>query len=218
MSVVESSLMRSRESSSKPGVCRHDVPERDRLRERGGDLEIEVAIDVAVEIELPLFRELHDGGPGKELARGPDAKEGSFGIDRTASSDVGIAVALGEERRTVLHHRHGRARDVLVAEVRQHDPVEERLELGAVAQTARRGRDRRRWRKGRRFAPRLGHELADRRRLCGERGREQAGCAENDASRDHGVRRCAGREGGAKVSSGEWFSYHRSYDRTKRLN
>ena len=119
---------------------RHDVPQRDRLRERRGDLEVEIAIDVGVEIELSLLHELHHGRPGEQLARGPDAKERALGIDRPASGDVGVAVALREQKRAVFHDRDGRARDVFVAEVRHHDPVDERLELGAVAHAARRGR------------------------------------------------------------------------------
>ena len=103
----------------EPRRVGHDVPQRDRLREGRRDLEVEILIDVGVEIELPLLHELHDGRPREQLARGPDAKERALGVDRPAFGDVGVAVALREQERAVLHDRDGRARDVFVAEVRR---------------------------------------------------------------------------------------------------
>ena len=61
--------------------------------------------------------------------------------------------------------------------------VEERLELGAVAHAARRGR--RCGSERRRFAARLRRERANRRRLRDERRGEQADRGERDAMRDH---------------------------------
>ena len=119
---------------------RHDVPQRDRLRIRLRDLEVEIPIDVGVEIELPLLDELHDGRPGEQLARRADAKERTLGAHRCAAVYVGVPVALREEELAVLDDGDGRAGDVLVAQVGDHDAVEERLELGAVADAAgRRG-------------------------------------------------------------------------------
>ena len=134
---VESSLIRSRPSSSKPGVCVMMCRSVIGCGIGRGDLEVEIAIDVGVEIELPLLHELHHGRPREQLARGPDAKERALGVDRPASRDVGVAVALREEERAVFHDGDGGARDVFVAEVRHHDAVEERLELGAVTHAAR---------------------------------------------------------------------------------
>src|SRR5262249_53303953 len=81
----------------EPGRVGHHVPQRDRLRERPRDLEVEVAVHVGLERDLTLLDELEDRGPGEELADRADAEERLLPVDRGALLEVGVAVALGEE-------------------------------------------------------------------------------------------------------------------------
>src|SRR5206468_3168257 len=124
----------------EPRRVGHDVPERDRLLIGVGDLEVEILVDVGVETQLALLHELHDGCPREQLAGRADAKEGALGIDGGAMRDIGVAVAVGVEELAVLDDGDGRAGNVLVAKVRGHDAIEERRELAAIADTARRRR------------------------------------------------------------------------------
>ena len=59
----------------------------------GGNLEIEIAVDVGVEVELALLDLLHHRGPGEELRDRAGTEQGARGIDRRALRDVGIAEA-----------------------------------------------------------------------------------------------------------------------------
>ena len=121
----------------EPRRVGHDVPEGDRLRVRRGNLEVDVAIDVGVEIELPLLDELHYGRPGEELTRRADAKECALGIDRSTVGHIGVAITIGIEERAVLDDGDGRAGDMFVAQIGSHDSVEERRELAAIANSPR---------------------------------------------------------------------------------
>ena len=109
---------------------RHDVAQRDRLAERLGHLEVEVRVDVGVEVELALLDQLHDRGPGEELRDRAGAEERRLPVDGDALLDVGEAVALAEEDLAVLDDDDDGARDVRRAELRRHDAVEERLDVG----------------------------------------------------------------------------------------
>jgi hypothetical protein len=73
---------------------RHEVAERDRLAEIWRDLEIEVVVDVAIQIELAQLHLLHHRCPSEELADRTGAEQRPLGIDRLSFLNIGVAVAL----------------------------------------------------------------------------------------------------------------------------
>ena len=95
----------------------HYVLERDRLAKRIGNLEVEICVDVAVEIEFALFVKLHDRGPGEELRNRTGTKQGLLRRDGLFALHVGVTVAFREEQLSILHDGNRRARYVVAAEL-----------------------------------------------------------------------------------------------------
>ena len=115
------------------GGVRHEIADADRLPELVRDLEgLEIGVDVAVEIELSLLDELHDGGPGEELGGRANAEEALGRIDRNVLRNVLVAVALRIEHTTVLDDGDDGAGNVELFDVRLHDAVDEIAEGGGV--------------------------------------------------------------------------------------
>ena len=115
------------------GRVRHDVPERDRLVEGDWNLHrFEVFVDVGMEIEPPLFDQLHDRHPGGQLGYRADAEKRRLWVDRGLRLDVLVAVTLGEDDFAAAGNRDRPRRAVVVLHQRFDHAIEECFELGAV--------------------------------------------------------------------------------------
>jgi hypothetical protein len=92
---------------------RHEVAECNGFAESRRNLEIQILVDVAVQIELALLHQLHYSGPCKELGDRPGAEERGVHGDRRFLVHIAIAVTLGKEDGAIFHYQHHGARDVL---------------------------------------------------------------------------------------------------------
>src|SRR6185437_2628136 len=127
----------------EPRRVRHQVAQCDRLAEARRDLEIEVAVDVAVQVELVLLDQLHHRGPGEQLRDRADPEQRVCRRDRRAGLQVGIAVAVREQHLAVLHHHDRAAGDIAPRQhVRQQAAEECREIIGSQRMRCRRWRGR----------------------------------------------------------------------------
>ena len=102
----------------------HQVFQRDRLTESGRNLKtLQVAVDVRVQIQPPLFHQLHDRGPDEQLRVGSDPKQRALRIHRLASGEIRIAIALVQDDPPVPDHDHHGAGEVMGLTLRRHQPV-----------------------------------------------------------------------------------------------
>ena len=91
---------------------RHKLTHRDWLAVAGRDFEIEIFVDVRVEVDLALLNLLHHGRPGDQFRDRSWTEKRRCRVDRSSFSHIGIAIALGRDDLSVLHHRHHRAREI----------------------------------------------------------------------------------------------------------
>ncbi len=113
----------------KPRRMGHEVAHRDGLPELLGNLEIEIVVHVAIEIDLSRLDELHDGSPGEELRNRTGAKQRLVRNDRLAARHVGIAIALREQDFAVLDDDENAAGDVSARQRIGHQAVEEHVSV-----------------------------------------------------------------------------------------
>ena len=118
------------------GRVGQDGLQGDRFGKGRRDLEVEVFVHIAAEIELALLDQLHDRRPGEQLRNRPDPEHRFGGIDRLLGRDVGVAVAFREEEGAAFDHRHRDTGDVLVPKPHGHGPIDERFDLGRVTKAA----------------------------------------------------------------------------------
>ena len=91
----------------------HQLPQRDRLVEGIGRLEIgQILRDRRVEIELALLDELHDGEIGEQLRDGADAING-VGRGRLLRLRIGEAEAPRPDDGLIVHQGDGQGRQPL---------------------------------------------------------------------------------------------------------
>ncbi len=90
----------------------HQVAHGDRLVERRGNLEVQVVVDIAVQVDLALLDQLHHGHPGEQLGGGAGAHHARFRVHRDFRGNVGHAVAFLQQHLAVLDHDHDGAGDV----------------------------------------------------------------------------------------------------------
>ncbi len=102
------------------GTMGHYVAQSGGFAERGRNLEIDVGVDVAVEVELALLDELHDAGPREEFRNRAGTKERVSRGDGNFLFVIGVPVAFGEERLTILYHRDYRAGDIGLFDLQRH--------------------------------------------------------------------------------------------------
>src|SRR6516225_12201131 len=98
----------------------HDLPQRNRLWISRWDLEIQVIIYVAIEVELPLFDKLHHRSPGEELGNRSGTEQRAIGGDWLLLGKIGVAVALGEEHFAVFDHRNHGAGNIVALDRERH--------------------------------------------------------------------------------------------------
>jgi len=73
------------------------VLQRDGLRVRRRNREVQVLVHVRVEVQFSPLDQLHDGGPREEFAHGADPEERACRVYRRPPVDVRVALALREE-------------------------------------------------------------------------------------------------------------------------
>jgi hypothetical protein len=99
---------------------RHDIPQRDRLSERRGNLEIEIVVDVTIQIQFALFDLLHHRSPSKQLRDRPWPEQRGFRRDRQFLFRVSVTVALCQYQLPVFDHGNDGASDVRVFDLQRH--------------------------------------------------------------------------------------------------
>ena len=95
----------------------------------GGNLEIEIVVHIAIEIDLAGLHELHDGRPGEHLRDRTGTEHGLVGNDGAALGDVGITVALRKQDLPVLDDHEDGARDISPRHGVRKQSVGERLDI-----------------------------------------------------------------------------------------
>ncbi len=124
---------------------RHEVTHGDRLAVGARrNLEVEVLVDVGVEVDLALFDQLHDRGPGEQLRDRARTEQRLVRVDGQLLLDVRVAEALLQQDLAVLDDHDDAAGDVAARERVGQEAVEPGFEV--LARELRRG--------GRRPAPR----------------------------------------------------------------
>jgi hypothetical protein len=108
---------------------RHQVAQRDRLREGLRQLEVDVLLDVGVEIQAVLLDELHHGRPGEQLGRGARPEQRALRVDRRVALLVGHAIPLLEQHLAVLDDGDDGARRARGAQRGGHQAVEPGLRV-----------------------------------------------------------------------------------------
>ena len=112
----------------KPCGVRGEVAESDgrvaNAARAGVDLEVEILLNVRVEVELALLDELHHRDVGEELGDRAGTEGRDDGIDGRLLLEVGVTVALEDERLAVLIDGDGRAGNVVALELKREEAVE----------------------------------------------------------------------------------------------
>jgi len=109
-------------------VC-HQVLHGDGLAEGRGDLEVEIVVHVAVQVDFALLDQLHHSGPGEGLGDGTRTEERGIDGDGLPSLYLGIAIAFGEKHLAVLHDGDHCARDVIALQFNRNEPVKEGFQI-----------------------------------------------------------------------------------------
>ncbi len=107
----------------------HQVAQGDGLAEGGADLEVEIAVDVGIEVELALLLELHNGNPCKELGDGREPENRRHRVDGSLLLLVGVSVALLQQHVAIFHHQDRRAGDIRALQLHLDNSVEEGLKV-----------------------------------------------------------------------------------------
>ena len=76
------------------GGVGHEIAQGDGFAVARRNLEIQIAVDVCVEVELALLDQLHHRRPGEQLGNGSGPEKSALGIDRFAGRDVGVTITL----------------------------------------------------------------------------------------------------------------------------
>jgi len=72
----------------------------------------QIGVDIGIQVEAPLFPQLHDGRSGKGLGDGTDIEQGAF-AHRLVLIEIGMAVGLHPPDRSILDDRAGQSRNVV---------------------------------------------------------------------------------------------------------
>ena len=115
----------------EPRPMGHEAAKRDRhaaIRRR--DVEIQIVVHIAIEIELALLDELHHRDPGKELRDRAGAYQRLIRGHRAPALDVGVAIAAGKQDAAILDHDRDRARDLQAGKLVRHQRIEKGREIG----------------------------------------------------------------------------------------
>src|ERR1044072_6996234 len=113
----------------EPRCVRHYVLQRDGLAKGVGNLEVEISVDVAVEVQFSLFVELHDGSPREQLGDRTWTKERFLGRDWFLALHVSVAIAFREKQLSIFPDRDRCARDIGTRELQRHDAVEKGFDV-----------------------------------------------------------------------------------------
>ena len=124
-----SELIRSLICSSKSGRMGHQMTQRDRLRESGRDFEIQIRVDIAVQIQLVLFHQLHYRRPGKQLGNGAGTEQGAVTGNRGFLFHVAVAVATRKKHSSVFHNQNHRPCYVLSFQLHRHKTIQKRFNV-----------------------------------------------------------------------------------------
>ena len=81
---------------------RQQIAQSDRLAERRRNLEIQVFVDIAIQVELALLDQLHHSRRSESLRDRCNAHDTAPWIHRDAGRDIGIPVALLEQHLALL--------------------------------------------------------------------------------------------------------------------
>ena len=89
-----------------------------------------------------MFHQLHRTDPGEEFGdRGKPENRGT-GVTRLLGFQIAVAVALEQQRLSVLHHQHRRAGHIAALELQGNDAVKESLQVIFVKKMCGNGRHR----------------------------------------------------------------------------
>jgi len=88
----------------KPAGVGHQVPQADGLAESRRDFKIEILVYIRVDVQLTLFRQLHNRNPSEQFGDRSQTKHRRFGINRFFLRDVRKAVALPQQILAIFHH------------------------------------------------------------------------------------------------------------------
>jgi hypothetical protein len=108
---------------------RHQIAHGDGLAEFPGNLEIEIIVHVAVEIDLARLHKLHHGRPGKRFRDGARPEHRLIGNDGAALGNVGITVTPSKQDLPVLDDDEYSARDVSTRHGIGNKAVGERFDI-----------------------------------------------------------------------------------------
>ena len=114
----------------EPRRMGHELAQRDGLAVVVRNLEIEIRIDVAIQIQLALLDQLHRRRPRDQLADRAGPEQRALGIDGSALFDVGVSKATRGEELPILHDSHDRARYVSGAKCVGQEAVEPDVNVG----------------------------------------------------------------------------------------
>ena len=121
----------------------HQIAHGDRLGIRGGNLEIQIVVDVAVEVDFALFDLLHYGGPGEELGNRSGTEQG-LRRNRRPLLDIGKPISLFNQDLAILDDDDRGAGDVLPLQLHRDQAIEIRGQvIGSHRGRTRRRRHRR---------------------------------------------------------------------------
>jgi hypothetical protein len=105
------------------------VPQRNWGRERRGDAEVQVVIDVAIQLQLPRFDELHHRGRRERFGNRARAKQRRARVDGHTARRVGNTVSFEQQHVAVLHHRDDGSSNVAPLQGIRNEAVEITLEV-----------------------------------------------------------------------------------------
>ena len=88
------------------GRVGHEIAQGDGFAVARRNLEIQIAVDVRVEVELALLDQLHHRRPGEQLGNRSGPEESALGIDRFAGRDVGVTVTFRQQHLSILNYDH----------------------------------------------------------------------------------------------------------------
>jgi hypothetical protein len=113
------------------GAVRQKTAERDgnaACRRRNG--EVDIAVDVAIEIELACVHELHHRDAGEKLRDRSRPHQRRVSGEWLPGVDVRETIAFGEDRTIGLHHDDDRARALVLVDPLRHQRVDHVGDIG----------------------------------------------------------------------------------------
>ncbi len=121
---------------------RHRVAQRQRLAVARRDLEVDVAIQVGVQVQLALFDQLHHGRPRKQFRDGARPEQRARRIDGNILVPVGVAITLLHQRLAILDQHHDGAGHARGAQCAGHHTVQPDFGIGRGQRGSALGRGR----------------------------------------------------------------------------